>query len=137
MHEEQEEGTLAQTQLRGRVPRKGEGYRNTESYREAIRKRQVWVEPLFAEAKSWHGMRRFGLRTLKRVNAEAPLNAAGQNVKRLVAFGRRGPQEPVQMAPPAPGVAPNHYYEFHHVREHRKRRLWPQRGLFNTLRPCR
>jgi hypothetical protein len=43
-------------------------------------------------------MRRFRLRTLKRVNAEALLIAAGQNVKRLVAFGRRGPQEPVQMA---------------------------------------
>jgi hypothetical protein len=43
-------------------------------------------------------MRRFRLRTLKRVNAEALLIAAGQNVKRLVAFGRRGPQELGQMA---------------------------------------
>ena len=34
-------------------------YRNTEPYRKALRKRAVWVEPLFAEAKEWHGFRRF------------------------------------------------------------------------------
>ena len=27
-----------------------------EPYTRAIRKRQVWVEPLFAEAKDWHGV---------------------------------------------------------------------------------
>jgi Transposase DDE domain len=36
---------------------------------------------MFAEAKEWHGMRRFRLRTLRRVNIEAMLIAAGQNVK--------------------------------------------------------
>src|SRR5918997_436135 len=41
------------------------GYRDTEPYRKALRKRQVWVEPLFAEAKDWHGLRRFRLRTLE------------------------------------------------------------------------
>jgi hypothetical protein len=30
-------------------------YHDTEAYKRAIRKRQVWVEPLFAEAKEWHG----------------------------------------------------------------------------------
>jgi hypothetical protein len=30
-------------------------YHATEAYKKAIRKRQVWVEPLFAEAKEWHG----------------------------------------------------------------------------------
>ena len=57
-----------------------------------MRKRQVWVEPLFAEAKDWHGMRRFRLRRLWRVNGEALLIAAGQNLKRLLAkrgWGRR------------------------------------------------
>jgi hypothetical protein len=34
------------------------GYHATEAYKKAIRKRQVWVEPLFAEAKDWHGLRR-------------------------------------------------------------------------------
>ena len=34
------------------------GYHATEAYQKAMRKRQVWVEPLFAEAKDWHGLRR-------------------------------------------------------------------------------
>src|SRR5215212_6213092 len=36
-------------------------YHTTEAYAKAMRKRQVWVEPLFAEAKDWHGLRRFRL----------------------------------------------------------------------------
>jgi DDE family transposase len=56
------------------------------------RKRSVWVEPLFAEGKQWHGMRRFRLRRLWRVNSEALLIASGQNLKRLLqkrGWGRR------------------------------------------------
>ncbi len=67
-------------------------YHHTEAYKKALRKRQVWVEPLFAEAKDWHGMRRFRLRWLWRVNSEALLIAAGQNPKRLLkkrGWGRR------------------------------------------------
>jgi hypothetical protein len=56
----------------------------TEPYAKAMRKRQVWVEPLFAEAKAWHGLRRFRLRGLEQVNGEALLIAAGQNLKRLL-----------------------------------------------------
>ena len=41
------------------------GYHQTESYATAMRKRRVWVEPLFAEAKDWHGLRRFRLRGCK------------------------------------------------------------------------
>ena len=52
-----------------------------------MRKRQVWVEPLFAEAKDWHGLRRFRLRGLEKVNSEALLIAAGQNLKRLLSRG--------------------------------------------------
>ena len=63
-------------------------YHATEPYAEAMRKRQVWVEPLFAEAKEWHGLRRFRLRGLEKVNGEALLIAAGQNLKRLLS--RRG-----------------------------------------------
>ena len=37
-------------------------YHVTEPYHKAMRKRSVWVEPLFAEGKDWHGMRRFRLR---------------------------------------------------------------------------
>jgi transposase len=67
-------------------------YHSTEPYKKALRKRQVWVEPLFAEAKDWHGMRRFRLRRLWRVNCEALRIAAGQNLKRLLkkrGWGRR------------------------------------------------
>ena len=67
-------------------------YHTTEAYQKAMRKRQVWVEPLFAEAKDWHGLRRFRLRGLERVNGEALLIAAGQNLKRRLSrwgWGRR------------------------------------------------
>ncbi len=67
-------------------------YHITEPYQKAMRKRSVWVEPLFAEGKEWHGMRRFRLRRLWRVNCEALMRAAGQNLKRLLkkrGWGRR------------------------------------------------
>jgi hypothetical protein len=67
-------------------------YHTTEPYAKAMRKRQVWVEPLFAEAKDWHGLRRVRLRGLEQVNGEALLIAAGQNLKRLLSWrgwGRR------------------------------------------------
>jgi hypothetical protein len=67
-------------------------YHATEEFAKAMRKRQVWVEPLFAEGKAWHGLGRFRLRGLPKVNVEALLIAAGQNVKRLLArrsWGRR------------------------------------------------
>jgi transposase len=68
------------------------GYHTTEPYAKAMRKRKVWVEPLFAQAKDWHGLRRFRLRGLEKVNGEALLIAAGQNLKRLLSWwgwGRR------------------------------------------------
>jgi hypothetical protein len=68
------------------------GYHATEVYRKAMRKRKVWVEPLFAEAKEWHGLRRFRLRGLANVNIEGLLVATGQNLKRFLAvtgWGRR------------------------------------------------
>jgi transposase len=67
-------------------------YHTTEAYKKAMRKRQVWVEPLFAEAKLWHGLRRFRRRGLENVNIEGLLIAAGQNLKRLLVatgWGRR------------------------------------------------
>ena len=68
------------------------GYHATVVYKTAMRKRQVWVEPLFAEAKEWHGLQRFRLRGLLNVNIEGLLVAAGQNLKRFLAatgWGRR------------------------------------------------
>jgi transposase len=55
-----------------------QAYQSTAAYHKALRKRQVWVEPLFAEAKAWHGLRRFRLRGLWRVNSEALLTATGE-----------------------------------------------------------
>src|SRR5207302_9561235 len=68
------------------------GYHGTPAYEKAMRKRKVWVEPLFGEAKEWHGLRRFRLRGLRKVNSEGVLVAAGQNLKRYLAatgWGRR------------------------------------------------
>jgi transposase len=75
------------------------GYHATEPFAKAMRKRKVWVEPLFAEAKDWHGLRRFRLRGAENVNIQAQIIAAGQNLKRLLSargWGRR----------PWPGGAP-------------------------------
>jgi len=80
-------------------------YRGTFAYEKALRKRRVWVEPLFGEAKDWHGLRRFRLRRLEKVNIEALLIASGQNIKRLVAARGRGPRKLAQAAalrPPDP-----------------------------------
>lgn len=60
-------------------------YHQTEAYQKAMRKRKVWVEPLFAEAKDWHGLRRLRLRGLKNANIQSLLIAAGQNLKRFLA----------------------------------------------------
>jgi len=68
------------------------GYHETAAYAKAMRKRKVWVEPLFAEAKEWHGLRRFRLRGLEKVNIQGQMIAAGQNLKRLLSkrgWGRR------------------------------------------------
>jgi hypothetical protein len=55
------------TNKNGRRVRRGPGehyvdrvraYRNTESYQKALRKRKVWIEPLFGETKEWHDMDR-------------------------------------------------------------------------------
>jgi transposase len=67
-------------------------YHETAAYAKAMGKRKVWVEPLFGEAKDWHGLSRFRLRRLWKVNVEALLIATGQNLKRVLrkrGWGRR------------------------------------------------
>jgi Transposase DDE domain len=105
-------------------------YRETEAYRKALRKRAVWVEPLFGEAKQWHGFWRFRLRRLEKVNAEALMIASGQNLKRLLAFGSKGPRRPAQVAAlrrPEAGRC-----ELHEVRGHRGSRTWGPARPFST-----
>jgi Transposase DDE domain len=86
-----------------------QAYHETAAYQKAMRKRAVWVEPLFGEAKQWHGLRQFRLRGLANVNIEGLLVAAGQNLKRwLVATGwgrRHGPLGSL-LALPAPPPGP-------------------------------
>jgi hypothetical protein len=108
-------------------------YRGTFAYEKALRKRSVWVEPLFAEAKDWHGMRRFRLRRLEKVNIEALLIATGQNVKRLLAFfGGRRPKRLAQAAALRPPTATGH--RISRAWEHRAERSWPpSRVFFNSL----
>ncbi len=93
------------------------GYHETAAYEKAMRKRSVWVEPLFGEAKQWHGLRRFRLRGLPKVNMVGLLVAAGQNLKRLLktwGWGRRpwphGAPEPLPGARrpvPSPRLCPS------------------------------
>jgi hypothetical protein len=52
-------------------------YHRTEAYKKAYQKRKVWVEPLFGEAQQWHGLRRFRLRGLAKVNCEGVMTATG------------------------------------------------------------
>ncbi len=64
----------------------------SSNYRSFRTQPKVWIEPLFGEAKQWHGMRQFRLRGLMKVNMEGLLIAAGQNLKRLLSakgWGRR------------------------------------------------
>lgn len=67
-------------------------YHQTHNYQKAMSKRKVWIEPLFAEAKDWHGLRRFRVRGLDNTNIQGLLVATGQNLKRWLAatgWGRR------------------------------------------------
>jgi hypothetical protein len=90
------------------------------------------VEPLFAETKDWHGMRRFRLRRLGKVTIEALLIASGQNVKRLLAFGGCRPKKLAQSAALRPPAATGR--EISRAREHRAERSWlPTRAFFNSL----
>jgi len=79
-------------------------YGQTLAYHKARNLRKVWIEPLFGEGKQWHGMRRFRLRRLWRVNCEALVIASGQNLKRLLqkrGWGRRPfPTEAMALLPP-------------------------------------
>jgi hypothetical protein len=110
------------------------GYRESEPYRKAIRKRAVWVEPLFGEAKDWHGLRSFRLRRLEKVNIEALMIASGQNLKRLLTFGMRGPKGPAQVAALRQESAPDPH-GFCGVRRHRKRCTWRPARVFQHPDP--
>src|SRR5205823_235786 len=86
-----------------------QAYHDTPAYQKAMRKRAVWIEPLFGEAKQWHGLGQFRLRGLTQVNIEGLLVAAGQNLKRWLGatgWGRRyGPRGSLlTLAAPSLGI---------------------------------
>jgi len=109
-------------------------YMLTEPYQKAIRKRKVWIEPLFAEGKLWHGMRRFRMRTLEKVNTESLMVATGQNIKRLLAFGGSAPKKLAQAAAlrPLGRLLPD--LARRRFRDHRRKRC-VDLPLFNKLDP--
>jgi transposase len=82
-------------------------YQETDAYKKAMRKRKLWPEPLFGEAKQWHGLRRFRLRGLWKVNAEGLMVAAGQNLKRLLSYKGWGKQQGPAGWGAAPSLAPS------------------------------
>jgi transposase len=107
-------------------------YAGTHSYEKALRKRKVWIEPLFGEAKDWHGMRIFRLRRLEKVNIEALLIASGQNVKRLLIFGGHRPKKLAQTTALRPPATTSD--ETSCVWKHVARRCrFSTRAFFNTL----
>ena len=87
------QGRLLRRSFHAEYLERVQGYRDTRAFKKAMRKRSIWVEGLFAEAKQWHGLGRFRLRRLANVNIQALLIAAGQNLKRWLratGWGRRG-----------------------------------------------
>jgi transposase len=112
------------------------GYGDTEPYRKALRKRQVWVEPLFAEAKDWHGERRFRLRTLKKVNAEALLSSPPDRTLRDCSPSVRGVQGDWHKWPPCASRFPAHTSSVA-LGDITRDALSVQRRFFNRLRCSR
>ena len=61
----------------------------TAPYKKAMRKRQVWVEPLFDEAKAWHGLERFRLRMPGTLRVDTAGEPTIRAIFRLVSALRR------------------------------------------------
>jgi hypothetical protein len=88
-------------------------YHGSETYKKAIRQHQTWVEPLLAEAKEWHGIRRPRLCELLNANIQGLLIAVGANLKRILA------------APPGGAVMPPVVASWH---------FRPSRAAFGRIR---
>jgi hypothetical protein len=65
---------------RGQLDTKKNEYHRTDRYQKRMRKRGVWVELLFREAKDFHRLRRFRLPGLLKVSIEGVIISAGQNL---------------------------------------------------------
>jgi len=65
------------------VMKRAELINKTERYKEAAKIRRLCTEPKFAEAKCYHGLRRFRYRGLAQVTIQTILTAICINIKRL------------------------------------------------------
>jgi len=83
--------------------------RDAVLYDKLVRKRMVWIEPKFGEVKQWHHGRRCRLRGIVKVNMEALIKAAGQNIKQLMKHRICHPNPPL---PPAPAAIFNRCFRF-------------------------
>ena len=91
---------------------------------------RVWVEPLLSEAKDWYGSRRFRLRRLEKVNAQALITSPRGRTSRV-----RSPtltEARGERCRTAEAAALN-AYEFCGVRKHCDRRSQRPASVFNTL----
>jgi hypothetical protein len=52
---ESQRGRIVKRSFFAAYPDRVKGYHETPAYEKAMGKRKVWVEPLFGEAKQWHG----------------------------------------------------------------------------------
>jgi len=76
------QGRLLRRSIRAEYLEQVQRRHDTPRFKKAMRKRRIWVEGLFAEAKQSHGLHRFRVRGLTNVNIETLLLASGQNLKR-------------------------------------------------------
>ena len=79
-------------------------YHATESYKKAMRKRAVWIEPLFGEAKQWHGLRQFRAARPDEGDHREPADGGGAEPQALARRHRLGPAPRPVRGPGPPDV---------------------------------
>ncbi len=97
-------------------------YLRTAHARRSIRLRKCWAETVIAEAKERHGLRRAQYRGRAKVRMQAFGVALANNIKKLVRWQGRRPQEPALAlrpgGPPAGSCLPVHLQPVHHICRH-------------------
>jgi len=119
------------------MSRGSEGTTKTAPCQKAIRKRSIWVEPLFGEAKQWHGLRRFRLRRLRKVTGEALLRRPTKFETALSKARMGAPTLPTG----APGLRSRTDRSLNHLApsvnhrhgEQTRNSIYPTRTFINTL----
>ncbi len=109
------QGRQVQRSLYAEYLERVHAYHQTAAYEKAMAKRKVWVEPLFGEAKDWHGLSRSGFadsgrsrrgargRGWPEPEATAPKGWLGAAAR--AGWGAGGAVRPPTTAPATPRVA--------------------------------